>query len=119
MNENIFWVLETEIGENKLEDLKALIKEMTEYTKSNEPGALNYEWFISEDNKKCTLYERYENSEATLVHLSSFGKNFAKRFMEILAPKRFIVYGSPDEDVKNALNKMGCIYMTPKGGFSR
>lgn len=119
MNEIIFWILETEIGENKLEDLKTLMTEMVEQTKANEPGTLNYEWFISEDEKKCYLFERYENSDAVMVHLSSFMSNYAKRFMEILKVKKFDLFGNPNDTARNALNKMGVKYNNPLGGFQR
>lgn len=119
MSENIFWILETEIAENSIEDLKALMKEMVDHTKATEPGAINYEWYISADNRKCTLHERYENSEAVLLHLDSFGKNYAKRFMKILTPKKFIVYGSPSDAVKNAMSPLGVIFMNSLGGFKK
>jgi len=119
MNEIIFWILETEIGEGKLDDLKSLMTEMSENTKANEPGTLNYEWFISEDNKKCYLFERYENSDAVLVHLSSFMKIYAARFMEILKVKKFELFGNPSDAAKEKLNKMGVKYNIPFGGFVR
>lgn len=119
MNEIIFWILETEIGENKLDELKSLMTEMTENTKANEPGTLNYEWFISEDSKKCYLFERFENSDALLVHLSSFMKNYAGRFMEILKVKKFELFGNPGDAARDKMNKMGVKYNSPLGGFLR
>lgn len=119
MNENIFWVLDTEIGEGKMEDLILLMTEMSDHTKANEPGTLNYEWFTSSDNKRCALFERYADSAAALVHLSSFMKNFAKRFMEILTVKKFVVYGNPSDEFKDAVKSLGVIYYSPLGGFKR
>lgn len=118
MNENIFWIFETEIT-GEIEALKTLMNEMVESNKADEPGTMFYEWFISDDNKKCTLFERFDNSVSALNHAATFGKNYAKRFMEIVKPKKFTVYGNPDETLKAALDKMGSFYMIPIGGFSR
>ncbi|MBS1517521.1 MAG: antibiotic biosynthesis monooxygenase [Bacteroidetes bacterium] len=119
MTNNVYWLLETNIKEGETENLKNLMTEMIDYTKENEHGALYYEWSVSEDGKSCNLFERYSDSEATLKHLDSFGKNFAQRFMSILEIRKFVVYGNPDENVVNALNKIGAKIMKPLGGFNR
>jgi quinol monooxygenase YgiN len=119
MDEHVYWILETNVREGKLEDLKILMNEMVDATRAGEPGTLNYEWSISEDNGKCTLFERYADSAAAMKHIGSFGKNFASRFMGCLEPKRFVVHGRPSEEVKKALSGMGAVCMSPFGGFSR
>jgi len=118
MTENIFWTFENEvIGE--IEALNSLMKEMVDFTKLNNPGTIYYEWFVSDDNKKCTLFERYDNSDSALAQADIFGKNFAMRFMEILKPKKFTLYGSPSDGLKKAGEKMGAAFMIPIGGFSK
>ena len=116
---HVFWNLEADIKEGKLEDLKSLMVTMVEGTQADEPGAINYEWSISEDGTKCHIYERYADSEATLTHLGNFGTKYAKDFMDALEIKRFTVYGNPDETVKGALTKIGARFMSPLGGFTR
>ena len=118
MSKNIFWIFETEVT-GETEKVKSLMNEMVDYTKANEPGALFYEWFISADNSRCTLFERFDSSESALLHAVSFGKNFAGRFMEILKPKKFTLFGNPKDDMKSAAEKMGAIFMIPLGGFNR
>lgn len=119
MDKKIFWVLDTEIKDGKTDEVKSLMNEMIDFTQKNEPGAVHYEWFISSDGKRCTLFEHYSDSEAAMVHVSSFGKNFALRFMSLLSVKKFVVFGSPDDKLKKALDTMGCIYMESIGGFVR
>jgi quinol monooxygenase YgiN len=119
MSDNIYWILETNIREGKLDELKALMKEMVDATMANEPGTLNYEWTISEDSKRCTLYERYADSAAAMKHASSFMKNFAGRFVGCVEPKKMVVHGSPADDLRKALSAQGAVFMTPFGGFSR
>lgn len=118
MSEIIFWILETEIT-GDLDSLKSLMNEMSDFTKSGEPDALNYEWFISEDNKYCTLFERYKDSTAALIHVNSFMKNFAGRFMSLLKPKKFAVYGNPDAELKKMLDNMKAVHNPILGGFLR
>ena len=69
MRDNVHWLLELKIKDGALGDFKALMGEMVEATKSNEPNAMNYEWFISEDNATAHIYERYSDSAATMTHL--------------------------------------------------
>lgn len=118
MAEQISWVLELNVKPGELESFRALMNEMVEATKG-EPGAEIYEWFVSEDGARVHLYERYADSAATLTHLDNFGKNFAKRFLSMVEPTRFVVYGAPSEQAKGVLNGFGATYLGPFGGFAR
>ncbi len=90
MSDHVYWMLELAIKDGQLETFKALMEEMVESTKANEPGALNYEWWINEAGTVCHLYERYADSAATLAHLGAFGANYAERFMACVDMKRFV-----------------------------
>lgn len=119
MNGNISWIFELTIKEGQLENLKKLMVELVNVTKENEPGTMAYEWTISEDNTKCHIHERYTNSEATLIHLATFVEKFAGRLMETGDSTSFVVYGTPNTDVKNILDGFVAVYMSPIGGFIR
>jgi quinol monooxygenase YgiN len=119
MSENVYWVLELAINPGRFEDLKSLMAEMVEVTQRQEPGALNYEWAISDDRRVCHLHERYLDSAAAMSHIQSFGTNFAARFMDVLKPTRCVVHGAPNAQVKGALAPFSPVYMAPFGGFRR
>ena len=119
MSSHVSWMLELDIQEGREDDFKALMDEMVSTTEANEPGTLSYEWNTSEDGTRCNIYERYVDSAAVLTHLGTFGEKFAGRFLEILKPVRFVVYGSPSTAVKDALAAFDPLYMQPVGGFSR
>lgn len=119
MSDTISWMLELNIKPGELDNMKALMKEMVEATRANEPGALNYEWFISEDEKTCHIYERYANSAAVMTHLGNFGRNFAKRFVAVFEPTSQVVYGNPNDELRKVLAKAGAVFMGPLDGFSR
>lgn len=119
MSDQVSWILELEIQQGREEDLRHLAAEMIETTKANEPGTLAYEWCISADGKQCHIFERYADSAAVLAHVAAFGEKYAGRFLEILRPVRFVVYGSPSPGVQDALADFQPVYMQPVGGFSR
>jgi quinol monooxygenase YgiN len=118
MSENVYWTLELTINPGRFEDLRSLMAEMIDATEK-EPGALNYEWAISDDRQVCHLHERYQDSAAAMIHLRSFGTNFAARFLDVLKLTRCIVYGTTNAQVKDALAPFGPAYMAPLGGFKR
>ena len=119
MGSNVSWLLELEVQPGREEDLKALMAEMVGATRANEPGTLSYEWSTSADGRRCHIYERYTDSTAAMTHVATFGERFASRFLEVLKPIRFVVYGSPDAKVQGALAGFNPVYMQDLGGFTR
>ena len=119
MAKGVAWMLELDISEGQGAGLPALIEEMVGSTQENEPGTMDYQWSTSADGTVCHIFERYSDSDAVMAHLGNFGERFAGRFMEILTPTRFVVYGSPSQEVKDALAGFGPTYMGSAGGFSR
>jgi quinol monooxygenase YgiN len=118
MSEHVSFLLSLSINAGQFENLEALAAEMVATNQKNEAGTLIFEWTISEDRQACDLYERYQDSAAVLKHVEGFG-HFATRFLEAVTPTRFVVYGAPSEQVKDAIAGFKPIYMAPFGGFSR
>ena len=118
MSESTSWLLELEIRDGQKDNFDSLMKEMISSTQE-EPGALDFEWSVSENKKSCHLFERYADSSAVMNHLATFGQKFADRFFAMLKPVRFTVYGAPGDDVKKALADFHPAYMDSVGGFSR
>jgi quinol monooxygenase YgiN len=119
MSDNVFWVIEAAIKPGELDNFKALLNEMVESTQANEPNAINYEWFISEDNKSCYAYDRFTDSAAAMTHLGIFGEKFAERFMACVELKTPLVYGNPSDELKEALSGFGPLFLKPLVGFVR
>lgn len=119
MSDNVHWVVEIAIKDGELEKFKALMNEAVAATQASEPNTLNYEWFISDDNKSCHIYERCANSSATMTHLANFGEMFGERFMAVAEPRRLVLYGRPNDEVKRALAPFGAVHMNQIGGFKR
>lgn len=119
MNKHVSWIFELSVNDGELHNVKELMKEMVASTKANEPGTLAYEWSISGDETQCHTYELYQDSAATVAHLTSFKANYAARLMSMGVAKRFVVYGTPDSSVRESLEGFGAVYMSPIGGFTR
>ena len=118
MGNEVSWVLELSVKPGQLEAFRTLMTEMVESTKG-EPGARAYEWFVSDDGSAVHIFESYDDSDAVMAHLGTFGSKFAERFLAAVAPTGFTVYGSPNEAVKAGLQGFNPTYLGPFGGFWR
>jgi quinol monooxygenase YgiN len=118
MDREVSWVLELAVKAGKLATFRALMEEMVTSTR-DEPGALVYQWFVSDDGTIVHIYERYASSDAVLTHLENFGAKFAERFLAAVDPTRFVVYGTPNDAAKAGLSGLGPTYLGPFGGFVR
>jgi len=118
MDGHVSWLLEVAVKPGQLEELRALLVEMVESTQA-EPGAVIYEWSISEDGDTAHSYERYADSSAVLTHLAGFGEKFAQRLLGAVDVTRFVVYGTPDDQAREALGGFGPMYMPAFSGFAR
>jgi len=119
MSGDVYWMLELQVQPGRERDLEALMAEMVGTTMANEPGTLNFEWSRSADGTLCHLHERYADSAAAMTHVAAFGEKYAPRFLEALKPVRFVVYGAPSQEVKDALAGFNPVYMQPAAGFRR
>ncbi len=119
MSKHIFWTFELTIKDGQLDNLKNLMKEMVEATEKNEPGTLVYEWTKSKNNSICQIHERYVDSESARAHLSTFTEKYAERLMKTGDATSFIVYGTPDHELKQVLDGFGAVYMATIGGLFR
>jgi len=119
MDTSVYWILELNVQAGRENDFRGLMAEMVAATRAHEPGTLNYEWSTSADGSVCHIFERYVDSAAVMTHLATFGEKYAARFQEVLKPVRLVVYGSPDQAVKEKLAGFHAIFLQPVGGFSR
>jgi len=118
MDGQISWVLQLRVKDGKLEEFRGVMEEMVASTRA-EPGTLSYEWYADDDGTTVHVYERYADDAATLAHVAAFGRDFASRFLDVVQPTGYTVYGNPGPDVRTALDSMGATYMGELGGFVR
>lgn len=116
---HVAWMFELSVKEGRDGDLSALMAEMAGATERNEPGTLDYEWYLSDDGRRVHLFERYIHSQAVMAHLAAFNERYMKRFFGILEPKRLVMYGAPDEAVRDAMSQLAPEVLQQAAGFSR
>src|SRR5262249_41849628 len=80
MTNNVYLVLELEVPSGREADVAALMGELVETTRENEPRTLDFEWWTSTDGRRCHMVERYADSAAAMSHLGAFRDRFAERF---------------------------------------
>ncbi len=118
MNDQVSWIFEVAVKPGKLDAFRVLMEEMVESTRA-EPGALVYEWFVSDDEGVVLLYERYADSAAALTHSETFRTKFAARFLDLVDPTKFTLLGTPSDEAKETIGGPGRILLEPFGGFAR
>lgn len=118
MQDHVSWVIELAVKPGQLDAFKQLMEEMVAGT-SSEPGTLNYEWYVSDDDGTVHIFEKYESSEAMVTHVNGFLEKWAERFMGCVDPTRFFVYGNPSPAARELLAPFGGTYLGPWGGFAR
>ena len=118
MSSEISWHVELVIKPGQLKSFRELTREMVKSTK-RESGVLIYERYLSQDEEVVHVVERYEDSAAAVRHLEAFRGMYGARFSALVDRRRFLVFGSPDDELRKLLDNFSAIYVAPFDGFSR
>jgi quinol monooxygenase YgiN len=116
---HVAWMFELAVREGREADFRALMGEMAAATERNEPGTLDYEWYVGDDGRRLHLFERYADADAAMIHIGTFGERYAARFFDVLVPERLTLYGAPDERVRGAMAQLAPAVLPRAAGFSR
>jgi quinol monooxygenase YgiN len=115
-SEQLYWVFTVSV--DQMDKFKPLIPKLVAATEK-EPGALQFEFNIGNDQKTVDIFERYKDSKAALFHQAeSFGP-FSKEFFAVAKLTRWVVYGTPSDEFKKANVDFQPIYRTAVDGFVR
>lgn len=117
MTGNVYWVLVADVNEGQEEALRALAKTFSEKTKT-EPGALAYEWSLSDNASRLHIHERYADSEAALAHLANVGPVLGD-LLALVTPVQIDCYGRVSDAFREATKDLPMVYYTQFEGFSR
>jgi quinol monooxygenase YgiN len=116
LSEQVYWVFTVSV--DRMDKFKPLIPKLVAATEK-EPGALQFEFNIGDDQKTVDIFERYMDSKAALFHQAeSFGP-FSKEFFTAAKLTRWVIYGAPSDEFKKANADFHPIYMTAFDGFVR
>jgi len=120
MSDLIDFQIDLDVADGHLETFKGLVTEMVSFIKNEEPGTLIYNWYISENNHKGTLLERYENNQSAIKHVNNFvsGK-YVDRLMAICSFESIIILGDASDELKETLKDFTEDFRNHIGGFVR
>jgi quinol monooxygenase YgiN len=111
----VYWVFSVIV--DQMDKFTPLIPKLVAATKK-EPGALQFECNIGDDQKTVDFFERYTDSKAALFHQTASFAPFSKDLVAVAKLTRWVIYGTPSDEFKKA-NTDFPIYMTPFDGFVR
>jgi quinol monooxygenase YgiN len=107
MKTTVRFTVELDIADGKFDDFGHIARTMADRTKA-EPGALEYDFYISDDRKHCRLLEAYTNAEATLAHLKGpVVQEMVPQLLSVSTLTRFQVYGDPGAEAARILGGLG------------
>jgi quinol monooxygenase YgiN len=83
------------VNAGKFDKFEAIALAMITATRK-EPGALDYDWFLSGDRTRCRIIETYADADAVLAHCTGpVAHELIPKLLESASVSRFEVYGDP------------------------
>ena len=116
LSEQVYWVFTVSV--DQMDKFKPLIPKLVAATEK-EPGALQFEFTVGDDQKTVDIFERYTDSKAALFHQTESFAPFSKEFFAVAKLTRWVIYGTPSDEFKKANVDFHPIYMTAVDGFVR
>lgn len=101
MTSQIRRVVKVSINEGQLDEFKEVANRFIERVKAGEPRTLNYDWFVDDESGQCCILERYENSEALLLHLANI-RDLYEPLFEVCQIYSIEVFGNVTEEIRKA-----------------
>jgi quinol monooxygenase YgiN len=108
-----------EVLPGQLDNFKQLVTRLVAAVAANEPGTLVYEISLRPDQKTYDIIEVYQNSGAVVAHGKHVRAEFGKELGQVRKTVKFVVYGSPDAQAREALAGLNPEYESPIDGFIR
>ena len=120
--DNITFIIDLKVNEETNEDLDTFIQEITDKVLNTEDFCLEYAYYVSEDRKSVTLYEKYIDSKSGVIHGQNFMSGpFFDRFFNLFTLEKFIVTGPATDEFKKFTAENGFVieYRESVDGFIR
>ena len=120
--DNITFIIDLKVNEDTNEDLDTFIQEITDKVLNTEDFCLEYAYYVSEDRKSVTLYEKYIDSKSGIIHGQNFMSGpFFDRFFNLFTLEKFIVTGPATDEFKKFTAENGFVieYRGSVDGFIR
>ena len=119
-NEKVGFILELSINKgHSIEAVKVFLESLTTFMRANEPAAYDYGYYLSPDQKKITLIEKYANSEAAILHANNFesGPNM-EPFLAAFTIESFVLFGNSSDALRERIKAYGVSPRELIGGWT-
>jgi quinol monooxygenase YgiN len=93
----MYWVFTVTV--DQMDKFTPLIPKLVAATEK-EPGALQFECNIGDDQKTVDFFERYTDSKAALFHQTESFAPFANEFFAVAKLTRWVICGTPSRRVQ-------------------
>ena len=122
----VFFIVELEIRPDQGDELEDVMQEMADRTRADEPGTLEYQWFLNADGDACYICERYADADAAVAHSRSFSPELEQR-AQAFRPVRLTAFGELTPTIEEqriepllaAVPDINYVSVDPRGGFAR
>ena len=104
-------VARLKIHRGKLDEFKRLAAKCVELVRTMDTGTLQYEWYVSDDDTECLIFERYRDSQAFLEHFEHMGETMAAIFETSTGSGELC--GSPSAELRQRLQSAPIQVYTP------
>ena len=109
---------EIDIEPGKLAEFKEVVAEMVTAVQANEPGAIRYDWYLSEDGAHDWNVEVFADSEAVVAHMANVA-SLVPKLQAVAAFRRVEVLGDLSADGMAALGELARSKLARLGGVVR
>src|SRR6476620_12050218 len=91
-SEQVYWVFTVTV--DQMDKFTPLIPKLVAATEK-EPGALQFEFNIGDDQKTVDIFERYTDSKAALFHQTERFAPLPTEVFAVAKHARWVIYGTP------------------------
>jgi quinol monooxygenase YgiN len=107
------------INDGKLSEFEGIAQTMISGSQK-EPGTLGYDFFLSDDRKRCRLIESYVDADALLVHFKGpVVRELVPKLLATSSLSRFEVYGDSGPEAAQMMKGVGAEIFGLWGGVNR
>jgi quinol monooxygenase YgiN len=118
MTDQVQYLVEFTIIDEKTEEFKSLIHSLIEKVKKNEPGIDSYQLFYNSGDNKSYMLERFPNSAGVMAHLAHVGPMLPD-LLELAPITRFEIFGNISNELAESLSSLGPDIYSYLNGFNR
>lgn len=117
-NSEIWYLGEYSVADGKSEVFENLIRGGVDLEKAQGADVLHYDFYRDDATGKYLAIELFATSAAVLSHLERTGELIGK-ILEVAELTRFEIFGTPSQELQEAMAAFGARFASPVVGFSR